>query len=274
MNFMKNTNVAKTVGVITASLLVTGCVSTCSSADKVQQQEQTEPIVETIEEPPKQELKPAEPPKKVEPEKKESKPKLEKKEIKPEAKKEEKKEAVQEQPVKNIQNPLPEQNVKKEETVSVEKKEEEVVDEEYSRSIEQITDGSKITHETFSADKKAVLELIENLKEVMSKQNYNEWIKYLDEESIKYWSQKSNLQKAQKRLPVKGLKISSLQDYFKYVFIPSRTGKDVDEIRYLSDSLVKVVQIRKDAEGRYVGDTVYYNLRKINGEWKVHLPEL
>lgn len=268
---MKNINIAKTVGVITASLLVTGCVSTCSSADKVPQQEQTEPVIETVTEIPKQEIQPLEEPKKVEPAKKEPVPEPKQEKTEP-AKKEAPKQTVQEQPVKNIQNPLPEQNSKKEEPKP--EPQEEVVDEEYSRSIEQIADGSKITHETFSADKKAVLELIEDLKSVMADQNYNEWLKYLDEESIKYWSQKSNLQKAQKRLPVKGLKINTLEDYFKYVFIPSRTGKNVDEIRYLSDSLVKVVQIRKDQEGRYVGDTVYYNLRKINGEWKVHLPEL
>ncbi|MBR1913002.1 MAG: hypothetical protein IJ828_11690 [Treponema sp.] len=268
---MKNINIAKTVGVITASLLVTGCVSTCSSADKVPQQEQTEPVIETVTEIPKQEIQPLEEPKKVEPAKKEPVPEPKQEKTEP-AKKEEPKQTVLEQHVENIQNPLPEQNSKKEEPKP--EPQEEVVDEEYSRSIEQIADGSKITHETFSADKKAVLELIEDLKSVMADQNYNEWLKYLDEESIKYWSQKSNLQKAQKRLPVKGLKINTLEDYFKYVFIPSRTGKNVDEIRYLSDSLVKVVQIRKDQEGRYVGDTVYYNLRKINGEWKVHLPEL
>ncbi len=265
---MKNTNLAKTVGVITASLLVTGCVSTCSSADKAPQQEQADPIIETVTEVPQQEIKPVEQPKKTEPEKKKPEP-APKKEEPP-------KQVEKEQPVKNIQNPLPEQNAKKEEPAPAPapKKEEVEIDEEYTRSIEQITDGSKITHETFNADKKAVLELMDNLKGIMANQDYNEWLKYLDEESIRYWSQKNNLQKAQKRLPVKGLKINTLEDYFKYVFIPSRTGKDVDEIRYLSDSLVKVVQIRKDEEGRYVGDTVYYNLRKINGEWKVHLPEL
>lgn len=270
---MKNINLVKTVGVITASLLVTGCVSTCSSTDKVPQQEQAEPIIETITEVPQQEMKPVEKeqPKKTEPEKKKEEP-APKQEKKEEPKKEEPKQTVQEQPVKNIQNPLPEQNTNKKEPAPTPKVEE--ADEEYTRSIEQIADGSTITHETFNADKKAVLALIDGLKGVMTEQNYNEWLKYLDEESIKYWSQKSNLQKAQKRLPVKGLKINTLEDYFKYVFIPSRTGKNVDEIRYLSDSLVKVVQIRRDEEGGYVGDTVYYNLRKINGEWKVHLPEL
>lgn len=272
---MKNTNLLKTFGAITASLLVTGCVSTCSSAEKPVQQKQEEPVQETIVEVPKQEMKPSTQPEAKAPEKKEEPKPVVKEEPKPVVKEEPKPTVKEEQPEKNIQNPLPEQNVKKEEPKPVAKEEPKTeADEEYNRSIEQMADGSTISHETFNADKKAVLELIENLKDIMKNSNYNEWLKCLDEESIKFWSQKTNLQKAQKRLPVKGLKINNLEDYFKYVFIPSRDGQNVDEIRYLTNSLVKVVQIRKDEQGRYVGDTVYYNLRKINGQWKVHLPEL
>ena len=156
------------------------------------------------------------------------------------------------------------------EPVLIEKSEEE---QEYERSVKQL-EGVTVTQEEFNADKAAVLELIDELDEVMKKENYSAWLKYLDEESIKYWSQRSNLQTAQKRLPVKGLRLTSLKDYFRYIFIPSRVGRKVDEIRYETDTNVKVVQIRKDDEGHYEGDTVYYNLRKINGKWKVHLPEI
>lgn len=273
--YMKNTNLLKTFGVITASMFVTGCVSTCSSTEKPSQQEVVEES--TIKEPeaPVQEIKPvSEPEKKAKPVQETKKPVEKKEEPKPEIKQTAEPEVKEEQPSKNIQNPLPEQKKKEEPKPEVKPEPMSEEDEEFARSVEQMADGSTVTHETFNADKKAVLELIDGLKVVMAETNYNEWLKYLDEESIKYWSQKSNLQKAQKRLPIKGLKITSLEDYFKYVFIPSRNGKKVDEIRYITDSLVKVVQIRKDEEGRYVGDTVYYNLRKIDGQWKVHLPEL
>ena len=158
------------------------------------------------------------------------------------------------------------------EPVVADKTEEE---QEYERSVKQLElEGITVSHEEFNADKAAVLELIQELEEVMQKEDYGTWLKYLDDDSIKYWSKRSNLQTAQKRLPVKGLRLSNLQDYFKYIFIPSRVGRKVDEIRYETDKHVKVVQIRRDEKGQYEGDTVYYNLRKINGKWKVHLPEI
>ncbi len=127
---------------------------------------------------------------------------------------------------------------------------------------------------TFNKDKEAVLAIINELNTVMKEQNYKSWLNYLDEESKNYWSNKSNLKKAQKRLPVKGLTLSTLEDYFKYIFIPSRQGNEMDEIRYETESSVKAVQIRTDEKGKYAGDTVYYYLRKVNGAWKLHLPQM
>ena len=48
----------------------------------------------------------------------------------------------------------------------------------------------------------------------------------------------------------------------------------MDEIRYETESSVKAVQIRTDEKGRYEGDTVYYYLRKVANEWKLHLPQM
>ncbi|HBG66951.1 MAG TPA: hypothetical protein DDW78_10845 [Treponema sp.] len=146
--------------------------------------------------------------------------------------------------------------------------------EEYTRSVKQMQGGANISEETFNEDKKKVLAIIENLDEIMKKNDYKAWLTYLDDESIKYWSQRSNLQKVSKRLPIKGVQINSMEDYFKYIFIPSRSGHKVDEIRYLTETSVKAVQVKKDEDGTIQGDTVYYNLRKINGQWKLHLPTL
>ena len=77
-----------------------------------------------------------------------------------------------------------------------------------------------------------------------------------------------NLHKAEAKLPVKGLKLNDLEDYFHLVFIQSRVGRQIDEIRYISDSSVKAVQVREDQ------DVVYYYFHKINGTWKLHLPPL
>ncbi len=253
------------------TLLMSGCVSNCTTAKVPDTTASTQISKET----PKQDIpapkEPAAPAKKEEPKQEQKKeevqvslttPKPEKKEEKKPVVEEKKPEPVAEKP-KETPKPKAEQK-------TAEKK---AADEEYERSVSQM-EGKAVDVDTFNKDKEAVLALIDVLNEVMKTENFGSWTKYLDNESYTYWSKKQNLQKAQKRLPVKGLKLDTLEDYFKYVFIPARQGNKMDEIRYETEKIVKVVQIRKDAEGKYEGDTVYYNLRKESGVWKLHLPQM
>lgn len=138
-------------------------------------------------------------------------------------------------------------------------------DDEYSRSVGDVT----VSRDTFVEDKEKVLRIIQRLDGVMKDMNYKEWLTYVDDESVKYWQQSSNLKKAQKRLPVKGLKLNSLQDYFKYVFVPARKGRTVTEIRYISDTYIKAIQVQEEGD-----DIVYYYFNKLGGYWMVHLPPL
>lgn len=137
-------------------------------------------------------------------------------------------------------------------------------DEEYSRS----TTNVMVTKEKFEEDKTQILKIIDELAVVMKNQDYFGWLKYLDENSKDYWSKKQNLQKASNRLPKKGFQLKSLQDYFKYVFIPSRVGRTVDEIRYETETQVKVVQTKNNT------DMVYYNFLREDGKWKLRLPPI
>ena len=272
---MSKRNIVKCMVAAGASLFVSGCVSTCASTDtplpKEPEQAQTqvqpspvqpepvkqEPVQQAKQEPAKKES-PA--PAKTEP-KEEAKPKAEPvvwKDPAPEPKKEEPKK----------------EEVAKAEPKKEEPKKEVQHSEEYNRSVQQMQGGANISEETFNEDKRKVLAVIESLDEVMQKNDYKTWLTYLDDESIKYWSQRANLQKVSKRLPIKGVQINTTEDYFKYIFIPSRSGHKVDEIRYLTETSVKAVQVKKDEDGKILGDTVYYNLRKINGQWKLHLPTL
>jgi hypothetical protein len=59
------------------------------------------------------------------------------------------------------------------------------------------------------------------------------------------------------------------------VFIPARAGKAVPEIRYISDTYIKAVQVNEPAtETTEEQSTVYYYFNKINGRWMVHLPPI
>ncbi len=137
-------------------------------------------------------------------------------------------------------------------------------DDEYHRSVNDI----EVTKETFAEDKTEIMKIIGELASIMSDGDYNSWIKYIDSESVKYWSNSQNLGRASKMLPVKGLRMNNLRDYFTYVFVPSRKGRQVDEIRYISKESVKAVQVSGST------DIVYYYFTKVAGSWLVHIPPL
>lgn len=145
-------------------------------------------------------------------------------------------------------------------------------DSEYRRSVGT---EKNISLDTFNADKAAIVKKITELNAIMAKRDYNSWLKYIDSESQKYWSTPANLAKASEKLPkkLKGLKLRTLQDYFIYVFIPSRNGRTIDEIRYNSADSIRAVQVSKNEDGtnRIV---VYYNFVRQDGDWKVYLPRL
>ena len=141
--------------------------------------------------------------------------------------------------------------------------EEPKTDDEYSRSVGDV----QVSRDTFLEDKEKVLKIIAELATIMKNMDYNSWVGYVEPASIDYWKLRKNLQKYEKRLPIKGIKLKDLQDYFKQVFVPARKGKDVTEIRYISDTYIKAVQVREKQ-----GDLIYYYFNKINGKWMVHLP--
>ena len=111
--------------------------------------------------------------------------------------------------------------------------------------------------------------IISELSKVMDKQDFEAWKTYIDPASLDYYSNPANLRKAQKKLPDKTKQIKGMRDYFRYVFIPSRKISKVDEIRYLSKTNIKAVEVREDETL-----VVYYYFKKVNGKWKVSLPEL
>jgi len=136
--------------------------------------------------------------------------------------------------------------------------------EEYLRSVNNVD----VTQKTFEDDKAVIMATIDELSSIMASGRYEAWLKYIDDESIRYWSNPKNLQRASKMLPVKGLRMNTLRDYFTYIFVPSRKGRKVDEIRYDSKTDVKAVQVSKDT------DIIYYYFNKIGNKWLVHIPPI
>lgn len=140
---------------------------------------------------------------------------------------------------------------------------------EYLRSINNIQTEEVITKEEFAEDKAEILRIIQELSIIMQEHDVNSWLNYITPESKVFYSNPVNLKKAQKKLPNKMLQINTIKDYFNYVFIPSRKISKVDEIRYISKTNVKAVEVREDKS-----ILVYYYFKKIDGKWLVNLPKL
>lgn len=140
-------------------------------------------------------------------------------------------------------------------------------DAEYERATKDLK-GETVSRDTYEKDKKIILEKIDELNVIMESKNYKAWLSYIEPNSINYWSQKMNLTAASKQLPVKGLQLKTLEDYFNYMFIGSRKGRKIDEIRYISSKSIKAVQVRGDDV------VIFYNFKKVNDEWLVELPQL
>lgn len=136
-------------------------------------------------------------------------------------------------------------------------------DQEYSRSVTDL--GIEVSKETFNEDKSEILEIIEKLSGIMKHKDYAAWLNYLTPESKTFWSNQQNLAIVSQRLPIKNYRLKNLQDYFEKVFIPSRIGRVVDEIRYVSTTKVKAVQYTEEQ------DIIYYYFEKIDGRWFLHL---
>lgn len=144
---------------------------------------------------------------------------------------------------------------------------------EYLRSTEKVN----VSKETFLYDKKCILEIIKDLDRAMKENDYERWLPYVKKESITYWSDRKNLEKVSLMLPVSRAtgekpRLKTLGDYFVNVFIPSRRGKKISEIRYIDEKSLKAISIEK-IKGKDT-DVSYYTFSREGEKWLIELPGL
>lgn len=139
-------------------------------------------------------------------------------------------------------------------------------EEEYLRSTQALSAEELVTKDEFAEDKAEILRIIKELQKVMEKEDVTEWLSYVDTASKNFYSNPANIRKVQKKLPNKAIVLNGIGDYFKYVFIPSRKNREITEIRYISKTNTKAVQVNDDHS-----ITRYYQFIKVNGKWYVQL---
>lgn len=122
-------------------------------------------------------------------------------------------------------------------------------------------DGVVITKKDYKETKSEIEIVVGNLNKITAERDYNKWLKYLSETYRTEYSRPSVLQITSDNLPVKGIKLKNLNDYFSYVFVPSRQNVRVDDIKFVSPTRVNVIT---ETGGKRL---LVYKLEKINGKW-------
>ena len=129
-------------------------------------------------------------------------------------------------------------------------------------------EGVTITKETYDQTKTEMEKIVEKLNRITATNDYAQWTTFLSEEYKQQYSQPLTLRKVSEALPVKGIKLKSLRDYFMFVFVPSRQNVRVDDIRFVSSTRVDVIMKQADVS------LLVYGLENINGSWKLIPPKL
>lgn len=145
--------------------------------------------------------------------------------------------------------------------VEVKKVEQEAEDVSHENEVIAEFGEVKITKKNYNDTMSEIKVVVEELNKTTSSKNYSTWLKFLSNEYRETYSKPSVLKSTSDTLPVKGLKLNNLKDFFNYVFVPSRQNIKVDDIKFLSPVKVNVIMFTKGKE------LLVYNLEKINEKW-------
>lgn len=128
-------------------------------------------------------------------------------------------------------------------------------------------EGYQVSEETYTKIFTDIEKLIEELNKIIRDQDFSAWKKHLTREYIAHYSSLDNLKTISDTPTLKkyNIKIRSLNDYFLYVVVPSRSNVSLDDISFIDDNNIKAYM---NIDGDPV---VLYNLKSINGTWKIGL---
>jgi len=127
-------------------------------------------------------------------------------------------------------------------------------------------DTVAITKLTFENTKTEMQLVVEELNKITLEKDYTKWLTWLSDEYKQTYSDPATLEKVSASLPIKGIKLKTLQDYFEYVFVPSRQNMRVDDIQFVSPTRVYVIM-----EITPKSPAAIYILEKTPSGWKLVL---
>lgn len=150
--------------------------------------------------------------------------------------------------------------------VAVEPQSGQPVTEQPANVSTQPFDPASVSEEAKKATFTDVRAFIESMNGTIRLKDYDTWYKHLSREYIDYYSNPTVLLQKSESPVLKrmGVKLESLKDYFIYVVYPSRQNDRVDDIEFITESLVKAITIGPDGERQ-----ILYFLERDGSSWKI-----
>jgi hypothetical protein len=122
-----------------------------------------------------------------------------------------------------------------------------------------------VTQEVYDKTFVEVEEFVRSLNEIIRRRDYDTWLEYLTEDYIRQKSDPEYLRQ-QSEMPLlkkNNIVLHSLQDYFQYVVVPSRSQATIDDIEFIDEDHVKAISSIRGTRG------ILYLLEREDGGWKI-----
>lgn len=108
--------------------------------------------------------------------------------------------------------------------------------------------------------------LVDKLNAIIAKKSFSEWKAYLDREYTRTYGDPVLLKEYSENSPFLkqfNIKLKTLEDYFKFVVVPSRAETVVDDISFVDENRVNVWTVVDNEK------VLLYLLKLYDKEWKI-----
>ena len=125
----------------------------------------------------------------------------------------------------------------------------------------------QVSQETYSKTFDEVEKVINALNAIISDGSFGAWTAYLTREYVDEMSKTSTLRQISESPILKrnNIVLNSLEDYFRFVVVPSRSNARLDDLVFLDENTVDAIMV---VRGQRV---ILYQLEKREGKWKIGL---
>lgn len=130
-----------------------------------------------------------------------------------------------------------------------------------------VPESIEVSEEVYTKTFNDIEILINKLNKIIKASNFAQWRMHLNSKYINYYSDPVNLRKISSTPILKKYNITlrTLNDYFIYVVVPSRSDVRLDDISFIDDNNVKAyITIAGE-------NVVLYTLTKHEDSWKIGL---